>query len=85
MQQLAAGQLDLTPDALVLVTAVLEYVCADMLQAAGNEAIETSNERIISLDDILQTIENDEELSTLFFVVSPASVARLSRERKSAY
>jgi len=53
----------------IFLTGAIEYICADLLQAAGNRCLE-SEKNEIGLTDIVHTMTDDEELSKLFFVVS---------------
>ena len=69
--------------AAVFLTAVTEYVCAELLELAGNAARDNRNANVIPRH-ITLAIENDEELSTQFSDVTifgggvlPVSPARL--------
>jgi hypothetical protein len=68
----------------VFLSGVLEYICADLLQAAGNRCIASKKGDVIGLTDVVQTMTEDEELSKLFFVVSSVSVALSSSSSSSS-
>ncbi|KJE90930.1 hypothetical protein CAOG_02158 [Capsaspora owczarzaki ATCC 30864] len=52
-------------EATVYFAAVLEYVCADALESAGNRA-DTSSRKIILEKDVLYTLSEEPELKVLF-------------------
>jgi len=54
----------------VFLTGVLEYICADLLQAAGNRSLVGEKSDSIGLSEIVQSMNEDGELSKLFFIVS---------------
>jgi histone H2A len=49
----------------VYFAAVLEYICAEILELAGNSARDSKRKRI-TVRDLFLVVENDEELSKLF-------------------
>lgn len=65
LRDFGASSLRVGADAPVFLTAVIEYLCAEILELSGNSA--RDNKRVlIKPRDLFFAVENDEELKSLF-------------------
>ena len=65
-EMLIQHSFSLNDNALVYLTAVIEYACAELLEVAVGRAVANGHARIVP-NDLLQAVQSDEELCSLFW------------------